>query len=93
MRSFWYNYHLKGIDVLESDEAKGRTAITAAILTLQSLHENRPNAFLTQLLLNGKTGEVVNIYKEAFPNEKTQVVNTLSLVDAPNIQTYSEINK
>jgi hypothetical protein len=60
---------------------------------LKSLHENRPNAFLTQLLLNGKSNEIVNIYKEAFPNEKTQVVTTLSLVDAPNIQTYSEINK
>lgn len=93
LRSFWYEYHLKGIDVLESDETKARMAITAAILTLKSLHENRPNAFLTQLLLNGKSNEIVNIYKEAFPNEKTQVVTTLSLVDAPNIQTYSEINK
>lgn len=93
LRSFWYDYHIKGIDVLESDAVKARESINTSIQALLPMHENKPNAFLTQLLLNGKTSEITNIYKEAFPNEKNQVINTLSIVDAPNIQTYSEMNK
>lgn len=93
LRKFWYEYHINGIDVLESDQERARQAITSAIEPLQAMHENKPNSFLTQILLNGKTSEIVNIYKKAFPKEKTKVITILSLIDAPNIQTYSGINK
>ena len=93
LRKFYYLYHMKGLDVLEKDKEQGRTAITAAIELLEEVHNRKPNSFLMQLLLSPKVDEIVNLYKDAFPDTKSKIIETLAKVDAPNIGRYQEINK
>ena len=43
--------------------------------------------------LHGKTDELINIYKEAFPDVKQRVANDLKEMDPANANRYSEIIK
>lgn len=93
LRKWIYQYHRLGMDVLEDDKNQGRTKITSAIKLLEGVHDNKPNSFLMQLLLSAKKDEIINLYADAFPDVKSEVVTVLSKVDAPNLQDYQEINK
>ncbi len=93
LRKFYYTYHIKGLDALEKDKEMGRAAITEGIESLDEVHNNKPNSFLMQLLMSAKADEIVNLFKDAFPDTKSRMIEILSRVDAPNIQKYQDINK
>ena len=46
-----------------------------------------------QILFNAKADEVINIFKEATPNEKSEVIETLNLIDPSNANKYSKITE
>ncbi|HNQ13164.1 MAG TPA: DUF4835 family protein [Bacteroidia bacterium] len=91
IRSFFYNYHRKGLDMMTEKKEEAMNSITASIEELRSVHREYPNSMLMQVLFLAKADEVVNIYSQAFPDAKNRVVNALNEIDPGNIAKYQQI--
>ena len=93
VRTFLYEYHFKGLDTMQEKATEGRAAIFSSLKLLQQVHQERPGLFMTQLILDAKKDEFVNIFKEGNPTEKTEVIAILKEIDPTNSSTYSKINQ
>jgi len=69
-RSSMYTYHLKGLDAMNSDAINAKKKIAESILSLKSIFDARPNAFLLRIFMNSKADEIVDIFSDG-PNVDT----------------------
>ena len=93
VRQFVYLYHLRGLDRMESDITRARTDIYESLRQLQEVYRRRPDPFMyyMTIILEAKTDEIVNIFSEAFPEEKNRVVQILTEIDPANESKYQKI--
>lgn len=93
VRQFIYDYHLNGMDVLESRINEARTLMVESIRSLQEVYRRRPDPFMYYLMivLEAKSEEIVNIFSEAFPEEKSRVVEIMTEIDPANKSNYEKI--
>ncbi|MBI5219001.1 MAG: DUF4835 family protein [Bacteroidia bacterium] len=71
---------------------EGRTSIAEGLEGLKKVWSNKPGNFLMQLFFTAKADEIVNIFSEAYPDEKARMVNLLSQIDPANSSKYQKIN-
>jgi hypothetical protein len=93
MRDFMYVYHRQGMDRLGEKPAEARASIETAIDNLKNVHRRKPGSFLMSLYTTAKGDEIVNIFSEAFPDEKARVYNIMKEVDPANSTKYEKIMK
>ncbi|HTA61099.1 MAG TPA: DUF4835 family protein [Bacteroidia bacterium] len=91
LRETMFNYHRKGLDIMYDNMETGRAAVLQAINNINEVHKNRPGSFNVQVFFESKNQEIVNIFKGATNEEKTQVMQILGTVDAANTTIYSAI--
>ncbi len=91
LRELLYTYHRNGFDQMGKDPANARKAITASIEKLRTVHQAKPSSYNLQVFFNAKHQELVNLFKPADPQEKTKILNTLSLIDPGHIQQYQKM--
>lgn len=91
LRDFLYKYHRTGLDVMTENMDIGRSAISESIDLLKMVNREQPGLFALQLFLEAKGDELVNIFNQASPMDKTRVVNTLKEIDPANSQKYQKI--
>jgi hypothetical protein len=92
-REMVYKYHRQGLDLMQSDLETGRKAITECIEPLKKLRLDQPNSYLLTVFFTAKVDELINIFKEAFPDVKTKVANDLMQADPANANKYQVIVK
>ncbi|MCB9185656.1 MAG: DUF4835 family protein [Flavobacteriales bacterium] len=93
LRNVVYSYHREGLDVMQSDIQTGRKAIQDCVPKLKKLRKDQPNSYLLTVFFTAKTDELINIFKEAFPDVKQQVANDLMQADPANANKYQAIIK
>jgi hypothetical protein len=93
MRQFIYNYHRLGLDMMAQKPTEGRMQIAESLSLLQQVHRDKPNSFIMQLVTEAKGDEMVNIFSESFPEEKSRVIQILSEIDAANSAKYTRMNE
>lgn len=91
MRQTLYKYHRKGLDLMATDLEAGRTAIFESIENLKVVHNLVPGSYLMQVFFWAKADEIVNIFKQAPPDQKNKLITTLSLIDPGNGQKYNRL--
>ncbi len=93
VRQFVYLYHIRGLDRLESDITRARTEIYESLKQLQVVYRRRPDPFMyyMTIILDAKADEIVNIFSQAFPEEKNRVVQILTEIDPANDSKYQKI--
>ncbi len=93
VRQFTYDYHINGMDMLEARVTEGRGYIVESLRTLQEVHRRRPDPFMYYLMivLQAKSEEIINIFTEAFPEERSRVVEIMSEIDPANKSNYEKI--
>lgn len=91
LREALYRYHRLGLDVMTENMDIGRSAISESIDLLKMVNREQPGLFALQLFLEAKGDELVNIFSQASPMDKTRVVNTLKEIDPANSQKYQKI--
>lgn len=89
----FYRYHRLGLDLLGEEPDDARFEITESIEGLKSIYRNNSSAFILKIFFDAKTDEIVNIYSEAFPNEKARIVKTLLEIDPSNSTKYQLITQ
>lgn len=92
-RGVLYKYHREGLDVMQGDMETGRQAITDCIEPLKKIRLDQPNSYLLTVFFTAKVDELINIFKEAFPDVKTRVANDLMQMDPANANKYQAIVK
>ena len=93
MHEFLYNYHRLGLDVMSESPDAGRSVITESLRSLQQVNAQKSNLYLVQLLIQSKSDEIVNIFKEGTPSEKTQIIALMKQLDPSNSSKYDAINQ
>ena len=93
MREVYYKYNRKGMDIMTTDVAAGRKEIMDCMDLLKKVAIQRPNSLLMQIFFNAKTDEIINIFKEAAPDEKNRVSTVLNEIDPSNSTKYQKIGK
>lgn len=91
LRECNYEYHRKGIDVLYEDMTGGRKAIHDAMNKLVKVVSTRPNSINLLNFVQAKSNELKNLYADAEPKEKSEMVNLLKRIDPANSSKYQEI--
>jgi hypothetical protein len=91
IRSFYYEYHMKGLDIMYEEPEKGREAILGTLSYLQQVKQSRPSLLILQIISDSKRDEFVNVFSEGIPNEKSNAVKLLNEIDPSNAMTYQKI--
>ncbi len=93
IREFIYKYHRLGLDVMSEKQAEGRAQIAEALQLLQKVYREKPNPYMMflQIVLEAKSDELVQLFSESFPDEKSRVVSILKEIDPTNASKYQRI--
>lgn len=91
IRDCMYKYHREGMDIMNEKPTEGRAIILSALELLVPVYNNRPASFNMQLFFNAKGSEIVDVFSQATPEEKTKVVELLMKVDPANTTKYLKI--
>ena len=93
VREFNYRYHRLGLDTMDEKVAEGRAEITNSLELLQQVHRNRPDPYmyLLSLVFGSKVDEIVGVYSESYPEERTRAHQILVEIDKPNTSKYKAI--
>ncbi len=95
LREVYYKYHRTGLDRMSDKLVEGRTEIAETLTSIQRVHREKldPYMYYLQIFFDAKSEELVNIFSESFPAEKTRVVNILNEVDNANANKYNRITQ
>ena len=93
IHEFLYKYHRLGLDVMSESVDVGRASVLDAIRDLQKVNSQKSNIYIVQIFVQAKADEIVNIFKEATPVEKTEVVRLMKQLDPSNSAKYNAINQ
>jgi hypothetical protein len=91
LRSFMYDYHRNGLDVMADNTGKGIKEIAALLPTLTSIDQTRLGAMLPVVIFAAKSDEMVAIFSKADSQDRLQAMNTLNQVDPANTNKYNTL--
>lgn len=93
VRQFIYDYDINGLDKMESRVAEARTSMVESLRLMLDVYRRKPDPFMyfVQIIIEAKSDEFVNIFTEAFPEEKSRVVQILTEIDPANKEKYEAI--
>jgi hypothetical protein len=76
-----------------NDKTAGRAIIGNSLDYLKKVYDKRSGLYFLQVLIEAKRPEIINVFSEASPAEKVQMINTMKEVDPPNGTRYEAVNK
>ncbi len=93
VRRFNYEYYISGLDRMESRITEARTSMAESLNLLRDVFRKKPDPFmyLLQIVIEAKSEELVNVFVESFPEEKSRIVQVLSEIDPANKSKYQRI--
>lgn len=91
LRECLYEYHRKGMDMLYDNKEAGRKNIYNALNKLSKVSASRPNSINVLNFAQAKQLELKELYRDAKPEEKTEIVTVLKRIDPTNSSKYEEI--
>jgi hypothetical protein len=93
VRRFIYEYDIHGLDKMESKITEARASIVESLKLMQEVYRAKPDPYmyLVQIILESKADELINIFSDAFPEEKSRVIQILTEIDPGNKTKYEKI--
>jgi hypothetical protein len=91
LREGIYQYHRLGLDVMSDNIDLGRSSINDCLENFQRAGREKPGLFTLQLMMDAKRDELINVYSQASPMDKTKAVNILKELDPANSSRYQQI--
>jgi hypothetical protein len=88
-----YRYHRFGLDVMTEKLEAGRTEIAGSLRQILNVYRQNTNLFIVKLFFDAKSNEIINIFMQSFPTEKTKVYDILKEVDPSRISQYEKLTK
>ncbi len=91
LRSFMYDYHRNGLDVMADNAARGRKEISNLLPTLSQVDRQRLGAMYPLVFFTAKSDELVSIFAKSDSQERLQAMNILSQADPANGLKYQTL--
>ena len=85
-----YTYYRAGLDKLYDNEAEARANILQAMVQLKAFNKENPNTMILQFFMQGRSQELIGIFKNAMPPEKARVIEIASEIDIVNAAKYKQ---
>jgi len=93
LRSFMYDYHRNGLDLMSDNAGKGRKAIFDLMPSLAQVDRTRVGGMYPLVFFTAKRDEFVSVFTNADQQQKVQIVNLLSQIDPSNGLKYQALQK
>lgn len=93
LRECMYKYHRLGFDKMAENLPEGRATVFQSLLKLEKVYERKPGSFSLQMFFNAKSNEIVDLFVEGEPKEKSELTNLLNKIDPNNLSKYDKILK
>jgi len=93
IRTAYYIYHRKGMDVFQKKPLEARKQIFKAVEEVRKVYAIAPNTVMLLMFFDSKRDEMINIYKGATAIEKPKIVELLSEIDITNVSKYEAITQ
>lgn len=93
VRQFIYEYDINGLDRMESRISEARNNISESLKLIQEVYRKKPDPFMyfLSIIVDSKSDELIEIFSEAFPEEKSLVVQIMTEIDPANKAKYEKI--
>lgn len=88
-----YEYMRLGLDIMHESTDNGRANILKALRLLRPVAESRPASFVLQNFFNAKRDEIINIFKQGTPEEKSSIIDLLMVIDPAGTTKYTKIQE
>lgn len=85
-----YNYYRLGMDFMYENEPEARAAILNAISQLTTLNNDMRNSMIIPFFFQGKSMELVRVFKKAPPEERQKAREMMERLDISNANTYKQ---
>ena len=85
-----YNFYREGLDKMYEKDEAGRDQILSALTQLQTLNQDNPNIMFVQFFMQGKSQELIKIFKKGSPLQKNRAVELLQKLDVANSANYKQ---
>lgn len=85
-----YMYYRNGLDKMYDNESEARSNILQALIQLKAFNKENPNTMILQFFMQGKSQEIIGIFKNAMPLDKSRVIEIASEIDIVNAAKYKQ---
>lgn len=85
-----YSYYRLGLDNMYENAEEARGAILDAIMQFNTLNNDQQNSMIVPFFFQGKSNEIVKIFKKAPPEEKQRVQEIMVRLDISNSNLYKQ---
>lgn len=86
----FYNYYRMGFDGLYDNEEESRANILGSITQLNTLNNDIPNSMIIPFFFQGKSSEIIKVFKKADPESKQKAREMLAKMDVTNANNYKQ---
>lgn len=91
IRTAIYDYHSKGMDVMNQDLKAGKEKVKEAIISLNKVYSARPNAFLTRVFFDAKSDEIQSVFSGGPQIAIADLVDSLNKISPINSSKWASI--
>lgn len=91
-RNVMYQYHLSGLDNMNSEAKKGKETISKALSELEVMNRRRPNSFILRVFFDAKADEIQEIFSDGPSVNISDLVTTLSRIAPMHSSKWRKIS-
>ncbi|MFL0095968.1 type IX secretion system protein PorD [Tenacibaculum maritimum] len=93
LRTIYYNYHIKGLDIFSEDEKEAKKNIQTSVEQLESLYNISIGNLMIRMFLDAKSDEIVNMFSDgALGKNPQKMKQVLQKVSPTNGDKWQKIN-
>ena len=85
-----YSYYRLGMDYMYENETEARSAILNSLSLINTMNNDIPNTMIVPFFFQGKSSELIRIFKKATPEDKQKAREILQKIDISNSNTYKQ---
>ncbi len=85
-----YSYYRQGLDQMYENEAEARGQLIQTLNQLQAMNQENKNTMIVPFFMQGKSQELIKIFKKATPQEKVRAIEILQKLDIAKAATYKQ---
>jgi len=85
-----YSYYRLGLDNMYENETEGRNAIMNTLNLFTNINTDNPNTMIVPFFFQGKSMELIKIFKKSTPDERTRALELLTRLDITNSNNYKQ---
>ncbi|MDE0472526.1 MAG: DUF4835 family protein, partial [Ekhidna sp.] len=91
MRKSFYQYHLKGLDIIREDREQAEGNILSSLSTIQQANRARPRSILMISFMDAKANEMIQLFSESSLPTRRQAYNILNNLDPSRSDEYKSL--